>query len=69
MCQELLATQEDAVALAGRHAAYVAAYVEDLEERRWTDAAGWWVDAVNELLGEVRVAHSWAARCGDVRST
>ena len=63
--RQLLATQDEA-ALAARHAAYVAAYVEDLEERRWTDAAGDWIDRITELLGEVRAAHAWALRHGEI---
>ena len=43
------------------HAAYVAAYVEDLYARRWTDAADRWLDDITEMLQEVRAAHDWAA--------
>jgi predicted ATPase/DNA-binding winged helix-turn-helix (wHTH) protein len=65
--RDLLAEADDADgdAVAGRHAAYVAGWVADLEDRRWTDAAGWWVEAVTELLGEVRAAHAWAVAHGE----
>ena len=60
--RELLAGAEDTAgdAVGRRHAAYIAGWVADLEDRRWTDAAGWWVEALTELLGEVRAAHTWA---------
>ena len=44
-------------------------YVEDLYERRWTDAAGRWLDDITEMLPEVRAAHDWARRTGDVPLT
>jgi predicted ATPase len=62
--QGLLGAEADTVA--ARHAAYVAALVADLDDRRWTDAADRWVDDINEMLGEVRAAHDWARRRGDV---
>ena len=37
-----------------RHATYVVTFLEDLDERRWTDAADRWIDDITELLGEVR---------------
>jgi predicted ATPase/DNA-binding SARP family transcriptional activator len=55
--------------VAAAHAAYVAAFVEDLFERRWTDAAGRWLDDITELLAEVRAAHDWAWRHGDLALT
>jgi predicted ATPase len=55
--------------VAAAHAAYVAAFVEDLFERRWTDAAGRWLDDITELLPEVRAAHDWARRHGDLALT
>ncbi|PUA80640.1 ATP-binding protein [Nocardioides currus] len=51
------------------HAAYVAGYVEDLFERRWTDAADRWLDDITEQLAEVRLAHDWAARSDDLPLT
>jgi hypothetical protein len=62
--RELLAVQ-DGDAVDRRHAAYVAGWVADLEDRRWTDAAGWWVEAITELVGEVRAAHAWAVAHGE----
>jgi predicted ATPase/DNA-binding SARP family transcriptional activator len=62
--QGLLGDEADTVA--ARHAAYVAAFIADLDDRRWTDAADRWVDDINEMLGEVRAAHDWASRRGDV---
>jgi predicted ATPase/DNA-binding SARP family transcriptional activator len=54
---------------AAAHAAYVAAFVEDLFERRWTDAAGRWLEDITELLPEVRAAHDWAWSHGDLALT
>ena len=62
--QGLLGDEVDTVA--ARHAAYVAAFIADLDDRRWTDAADRWVDDINEMIGEVRAAHAWARRRGDV---
>jgi len=65
--RELLAAQDDERhAIARRHAAYVAASLEDLEARRWSDAADRWVDLVTELFAEVRLAHAWAGQHGEV---
>lgn len=52
--------------VAARHAAYFAAFIADLDDRRWSDAADRWVDDINEMLGEVRAAHAWASRRGDL---
>ena len=60
-------TSEEAVGAA--HATYVATYVEDLYERRWTDAADRWLDDITEILQEVRAAHDWAGRHGDLPLT
>lgn len=60
----LLGDELDAVA--ARHAECVAAFLEDLYDRRWTDAAGRWVDDITELLGEVREAHQWADARGEL---
>jgi predicted ATPase/DNA-binding winged helix-turn-helix (wHTH) protein len=61
--RELLADDDKAVAR--RHAAWVAACVDDLEARRWVDGPDRWVDLVTELLGEVRAAHAWAQAHGE----
>lgn len=52
--------------VAAAHAAYVAGFVEDLYERRWTDAASHWLDDITEVLAEVRAAHDWAWSSGDL---
>ncbi|NPD05623.1 AAA family ATPase [Nocardioides sp. zg-1308] len=56
---------------AGRaaHAAFFASYLDDLYERRWTDATYRWLDDIGEMLHEVRAAHAWAAREGDLTLT
>jgi predicted ATPase/DNA-binding SARP family transcriptional activator len=51
------------------HAAYFSSYLDDLYERRWTDATDRWLDDISEMLQEVRAAHTWAARSGDVPLT
>ncbi|WP_426241634.1 ATP-binding protein [Nocardioides sp. LHG3406-4] len=60
-----LLEEDERKLVAAAHAAYVAAFVEDLYERRWTDAAGRWLDDITEMLQEVRAAHDWARRTGD----
>lgn len=56
---------------AGRdaHAAYFSSYLDDLYERRWTDATYRWLDDISEMLQEVRAAHTWAAGRGDLPLT
>jgi predicted ATPase/DNA-binding SARP family transcriptional activator len=51
------------------HAAFFASYLDDRYERRWTDATDRWLDDISEMLQEVRAAHNWAARAGDVPLT
>jgi predicted ATPase/DNA-binding SARP family transcriptional activator len=51
------------------HAAYFSSCLDDLYERRWTDATDRWLDDISEMLQEVRAAHAWAARSGDVALT
>jgi predicted ATPase len=51
------------------HAAYFASYLDDLYERRWTDATDRWLDDIGEMVHEVRAAHAWAAREGDLPLT
>ena len=63
--RELLAESGEAAAVEGRHAAYVAAFLDDLDERRWTDLSDRWIDLVTEMLGEIRAAHDWAGRHGE----
>jgi predicted ATPase/DNA-binding SARP family transcriptional activator len=55
--------------VAAAHAAYVAAFVEDVFERRWTDAADRWLDDITEMLAEVRAARDWAWAHGDLPLT
>jgi predicted ATPase/DNA-binding SARP family transcriptional activator len=45
-----------------RHAGWIADVTEVLDEQRWTDAGGPWLDRLGELLPEIRVAHEWACR-------
>lgn len=47
-------------------ATYVADCLDDLYERRWSDAADRWLDDITGLLQEVRAAHAWALAHGDV---
>nr|WP_300050859.1 BTAD domain-containing putative transcriptional regulator [uncultured Nocardioides sp.] len=51
------------------HAAYFSSWLDDLYERRWTDATYRWLDDISEMLQEVRAAHAWAARTGDLPLT
>ena len=62
--QSLLGEEADTVA--ARHAAYVAAFIADLDDRRWTDAADRWVDDINEMIGEIRAAYGWASQQDDL---
>ena len=62
--RDLLAGGE-ASSIADRHSAYVAALLDDLEERHWTDAADRWIDVITESLAEIRAAHAWAEQRGD----
>ncbi|CUR60493.1 hypothetical protein NOCA1210132 [metagenome] len=59
----------DREAAQAAHAAYFSCYLDDLYERRWTDATDRWLDDISEMLQEVRAAHAWAARAGDVPLT
>ena len=52
--------------LEARRAALVADELDLLDERRGTDAAGLWIDRIDEQLPEIRAAHAWAERAGDV---
>jgi predicted ATPase/DNA-binding SARP family transcriptional activator len=63
--RELLAGEYDVIA--ARHADYVASFLEEMDDRRWTDAADHWIDDITQLLGEVRTAHAWALNRGDLR--
>ncbi|MGH3508330.1 MAG: hypothetical protein ACRDO2_14120, partial [Nocardioidaceae bacterium] len=49
-----------------RRAALVADELDLLDERRGTDAAGIWIDRIDEMLPEIRAAHAWAEDSGDV---
>jgi len=59
----------DREAARAAHAAYFSSYLDDLYERRWTDATDRWLDDISEMLQEVRAAHTWAALSGDVPLT
>jgi hypothetical protein len=61
-----LLTDEEKLTVGQRHAEYVAAMLDDLDERRWVAAADRWIDIITELLTEIRAAHAWAERQDDV---
>jgi predicted ATPase/DNA-binding winged helix-turn-helix (wHTH) protein len=63
--RELLAEQGAAEVVAGRHARYVVARCEEIEERKWTDLSDRWIDVTTELLGEIRAGHAWAQARGE----
>jgi len=63
--RELLG-EHDEVGVRDRHAAYAASFVEDVDERRWTDLADRWLDVFAESLAEISAAHDWAQQRGDV---
>jgi hypothetical protein len=49
-----------------RHAAFVGAFLDDLDNRRWRDASDRWIDLISELLTEIRAAWTWAIGARDV---
>lgn len=51
--------------LALRHARWVAARLDDIDERRWSEVAGRWIDDIAELMPEIRAAHGWAESSGE----
>jgi predicted ATPase/DNA-binding SARP family transcriptional activator len=59
-----LLTPEEAARLRRRHAAVVTAALERIDERRWAGTGGW-IDEIDELLLEIRVAHREAELRGD----
>jgi predicted ATPase len=63
--RELLAEGGERAEIERRHAGFVAGFVEDIEEHRWTDGAETWIDRIVELLGEIRAAHDWARAHGE----
>src|SRR5215207_2862762 len=65
--RELLCASGEEEAVSARHAEVVAAFLEDLEERRWNEASDRWIDLITELLAEVRAAHAWAEAHDDAR--
>jgi tetratricopeptide (TPR) repeat protein len=65
--RELLAESGDADAVAARHAECIATLCEDIDERKWTDLSGRWIDITTELLGEIRAAYHWADENGHVQ--
>jgi len=62
--RDLLVAGGDEPARRDRHAEVVVDRLEDLERRRWSDASGEWIDAISDLLGEVRSAHEWSRSTG-----
>ncbi|MGF9754486.1 NB-ARC domain-containing protein [Microvirga sp. 0TCS3.31] len=59
----------DREAARAAHAAFFSSWLDDLYERRWTDATYRWLDDIGEMLQEVRAAHAWAASTGDLPLT
>ena len=37
-----------------RHASYLADWLDDLDERRWGEASGTWIEDITRLLADVR---------------
>jgi predicted ATPase/DNA-binding SARP family transcriptional activator len=60
-----LLTGEEEIQVRDRHAAYLADLLDDIEARCWE--VGQQLDIVIERLPEIRAAHAWADRRGDVR--
>jgi tetratricopeptide (TPR) repeat protein len=49
-----------------RHARYLADVLDDLDERRWGEASGTWIDDITLLLSDIRAAHAWTLAAGEV---
>jgi predicted ATPase/DNA-binding SARP family transcriptional activator len=49
-----------------RHASYLADWLDDLDERRWGEASGTWIEDITRLLADVRGAHEWTAEHDEV---
>jgi len=60
-----LLTGDEEIRVRDRHAAYLADVLDDIEARCWE--VGQQLDVVIERLPEIRAAHAWAERRGDVR--
>jgi predicted ATPase/DNA-binding SARP family transcriptional activator len=56
--RELLAGDAE-VDARDRHAAYFASFLDDADDRRWSNVERW-VDEITEMLGDIRAAHAWA---------
>ncbi len=52
--------------LARRHAAYLADFLDDLDERRWGEASSRWIEDITALHTEIRAAHAWAVSHAEV---
>ena len=50
----------------GRHADYVRRFVADVDERRWRELSGSWIDRISGMLAEIRAAHAFAVERDDV---
>jgi hypothetical protein len=61
--RELL-PEPDGDRLRARHAAWVAATLEELDGRKWTEPQ-LWIDRITDLQPEIRAAHTDATRRGD----
>jgi predicted ATPase len=62
--RELMGAEYDVIA--DRHAEHVVRFVEDVDERRWSDLADRWIDLITESLSEIRAAHARAATRQDL---
>ncbi len=66
--RELLGSEPEVGAdLERRHAEHVAAFLDELDETRWSEASGRWIDAITGFLAEIRRAHDWAVDHRDAR--
>jgi predicted ATPase/DNA-binding SARP family transcriptional activator len=49
-----------------RHATHLADVLDDLDERRWGEASGTWIEEITRVLPDIRAAHEWTASQGEV---
>jgi tetratricopeptide (TPR) repeat protein len=72
LLHEFASEQFDAAAerdeIRHRHAVHFAELVAGYEEARWSEAAGYWIDAIHEHLPDIRAAFDWSSNAGDHRT-
>jgi predicted ATPase/DNA-binding SARP family transcriptional activator len=61
-----LLTGDERTRVEAAHARYVARVLDELDDHRWTLAADRWIDLTTEFLPEIRLAHAWAEKHGQV---